>query len=331
MKCPGRNHSSLRQIAVLGGMLAMSWSLLAAEETVSSPPASSDIVNQGSSPPPMPMSKSPVDVFRELLGQSPGERAEFLAKRPPESRKLILAKLREYESLTAEERTLRLEVTELRWYLLPLMKVSEVNRAVQLATVPDGVRKLVEDRLERWDKLPREVQKQVLDNEDILRFYFECVARNGDQAAGPPEPQSRVLSDEQRQAIKYSLEQFFLLTPEEKSKVLHTLSEPERQQIDKSLQTFANLTPAQRSECLRSFQKFASLSIHARQQFLKSAEEWETMTPTERQSWKDLVYKLSRLPPIPPGLGFPPIPGPLQPSTGALPSNSRPIATNDHN
>jgi hypothetical protein len=274
----------------------------------------------------MPMSKSPVDVFRELLAQTPGERAEFLAKRTPESRKLILAKLRDYESLTPEERTLRLEVTELRWYLLPLMKAPPGNRGEQLATIPDGVRKLVEERLTHWDKLPPEVKRQVLENGDILQYYFECAARNGDQTAGP------VLTTDMRSRTRqYSLEQFFLLNPEEKDKILHTLSEPERQQIAKSLQVFAALTPGQRSECLRSFEKFASLTTQERQQFLRSAEQWKAMSPSERQSWKDLVYKLSRLPPIPPGLGFPPLPGPLLPSVGGLPPNSRPVATNEHN
>src|SRR5262249_20694609 len=67
-------------------------------------------------------------------------------------------------------------------------------------------------------------------------------------------------------------------------------------------------TPPQRAECLRSFEKLAGMEPEDRQEFLKSAKLWEQMTGTERQAWKDLLTKLSRLPPVPPGLGFPPVP-----------------------
>jgi hypothetical protein len=55
---------------------------------------------------------------------APAERREFLANRSPEAQKLILAKVKEYEALRPEERDLRLWVTELRWYLLPLLESS---------------------------------------------------------------------------------------------------------------------------------------------------------------------------------------------------------------
>src|ERR1044071_1392 len=313
----------------LVGMLAAAWPLLAAEPSAVSAPVE---VKQSSAPPPLPVGKSPVDIFREMLAQNPSERAEFLSKRTPESRALILAKLREYESLSPEESALRLEVTELRWYLLPLMKMPQGTREQQVDTIPSTVRTLVQERLQRWDRLPVEAQKQVLENEDVRQYYFECAVKTGDEvAAASPANQASALTEEQRQAMRNGLQQFFLLTSQEKSKILHTLSDPERKQIAKTLQTFDNLNPAQRGECLRSFEKFASLTAQERQQFLKSAEQWNKMSPSERHSWKELVYKLSRLPPIPPGLGFPPLPGPLQPNAGGLPSPARAIATNAPN
>src|SRR5436190_20189397 len=133
--------------------------LLAQEQTGDS--ASATPNGQKSSPPPLPLSKSPVEIFRELLAQNPAERAAFLAKRTPESQKLIVAKLQEYESLPPEQCELRLQVTELRWYLLPLMKAPVASRSEELGRIPEGPRKLVQDRLGKWDKLPAEVQKQV--------------------------------------------------------------------------------------------------------------------------------------------------------------------------
>ncbi len=43
--------------------------------------------------------RSPVDLFRELLAMTRAERRAHLTNRPPASQKLILAKLREYESM----------------------------------------------------------------------------------------------------------------------------------------------------------------------------------------------------------------------------------------
>jgi hypothetical protein len=40
-----------------------------------------------------------VDLFRELLAMTRAERRAHLTNRPPASQKLILAKLREYESM----------------------------------------------------------------------------------------------------------------------------------------------------------------------------------------------------------------------------------------
>jgi len=53
-------------------------------------------------------SKSPVTLFRELLAMDLGERQKASAERSPEKRRLILAKVREYESLPPDVRVLRL-------------------------------------------------------------------------------------------------------------------------------------------------------------------------------------------------------------------------------
>lgn len=53
-------------------------------------------------------SKPPVTLFRELLAMDLGERQKASAERSPEKRRLILAKVREYESLPPDVRVLRL-------------------------------------------------------------------------------------------------------------------------------------------------------------------------------------------------------------------------------
>ena len=79
-----------------------------------------------------------MDFFRQLLAMTPDERDNFLTNRPPEIRARILAKVGEYEALDPNERELRLRATELRWYLMPLLRESPTNRAVQLAAHSGG-------------------------------------------------------------------------------------------------------------------------------------------------------------------------------------------------
>jgi len=120
-----------------------------------------------------PAMKSPVDFFRELLAMTPSQRAQALTNRPPETRKLILAKVREYLSLNADELELRLKATELEWRLVPLMKASPTNRAPQLAALSEDDRKMIEARLKEWDQLPESVKTNLLDRRESIRLYIQ--------------------------------------------------------------------------------------------------------------------------------------------------------------
>lgn len=244
--------------------------------------------------------KSPVALFRELLAMPFMERLQALTNRPPEARKQILSKLREYETLKPDERELRLKATELRWYLYPLMRAPQTNRAAFLARIPTADRPLVEDRLREWDKLSPQAQRELLENEAVIRVM--TAEPTGSNAAPRPFLTARrvqewqALPEDERQKLIAQFRLYFQLRPEEQAKVLRTLSEAERQQIEKTLDKFAHLSPAQRRQCMRSFEKFASLSPAERQQFLKNAERWTLMTPEERQKWRELVSLAPMLP-----------------------------------
>lgn len=283
---------------------------------------------------PMPPARSPVDSFRELFAMNPTERRTFLANRPPESQKRILAKLQEYQGLKPEERELRLRATELHYYLMQFLGTAPTNRTAQLQLIPSQIRELVADRLEQWDGLPADLKQKLLENERMLHYFTEpsvqLPPRPGasTQAVTPGNPEQldeamrrwQSFSPEEKGSIIKNFKKVFELSPEEKNKVLAALSEPERLQIEKSLQSFAGLTPMQRVQCMRSFDKLANLNPDDLRQFLKDAGRWESMSPSDRQTWRDLVYNLSHQPPLPPGMGGPP-----------LPRRSKPIDTNRHN
>jgi hypothetical protein len=256
--------------------------------------------------------RSPVDTFRELLAMNPAERKQFLATRPLEIQRQILAKVRDYESVHPNRRELRLKATELYCYLWPLMNAAASNRAPLLALVPEADRKEIETRLRFWDSYPASRQQELLTNTAAIRFFTEF--KTGPPPLPPASPaqyaileqgitQWQALPRVQQQRITARFRRFFDLTPEEQREACNTLSEPERRQIEKTLRRFENLSPAGRARAIRSFEKFACLSLDQRRQFLRNAQLWKLMPPDERQNWRELVNDLPLEPPAPPGLG----------------------------
>jgi hypothetical protein len=310
--------------------------------TASTPTASTPLRSAGyKSPvppapvPALPAARSPISFFRDLLAMAPAGREQALTNRPPEIRKQILAKVREYESLEPDERELRLQVTELRWYLRPLMSAPATNRPAQLAMIPETYRRRIEDRLQKWDSLPEDVQKDLLAHEATIRYLTEIEGRSDPQRrqtldAIPPASRTVLeqgidkwssLSEDQRRKMINRFREFFELTTLEKQKALNTLTGLDRGRIEMTMRAFDKLPPDQRDQCIRSLGKFASLSPAERQQFLKSAERWKLMSPSERQVWRVLVRKLP--PPLPPPL--PPLP-----RSSHQPPPIPPMATNQN-
>lgn len=240
--------------------------------------------------PPVPSLHSPVDAFRRLLVMPSTDRKEYLETRNAEVRTRLVEKIREYQSLTPEERELKLKATELRWYLEPLLKAAATNRAARVALIPEGMREMVTARLDQWDKLPSFAQQLILTNQHGPT-YIASVATATNL---PPSPVNAI-----RRKLTARFEQYFDLTANEKQTVLASLSEAERQQMEKTLAAFQKLSIPQRRMCLNTFKKFADMNPEARQDFLKNAQRWEQMSPTERQSWRELVSAAPNLPPLP--------------------------------
>jgi hypothetical protein len=306
---------------------------------VSSPASSqTDAVSSATNaPPPLPppATRAPVATFKELLNMSPAERTVALSNRPPEIRNRILAKVREYEALKPEEQKLKLKATELRWWMTQMINTPSANRSVLLTNVPADDRKFIESRLQQWDLLPPDLQKETLENQGLMNYFMD---QQGPKAVPaeilPPGTRPdlqpgiahwQAMSESERAAVKSRFEAFFGLNEQEKANALKSLSDSERVQIQNTLRDFGNLTPEQRSRCVQSFDQFATMSMEERRRVLKNAEEWSRMTPSQRQAFRQLVNRLAMEPPAPPGMGAPPTP-PMPPPTPGLPANR--IVTN---
>jgi len=257
--------------------------------------------------PPLPTPQSPVNYFRQLLQMSPAERNRALSSRTPEARAHILAKVREYLALSPDVRELRLRATELRWYLLPLLRTPAAERDPQLPGVPTELHDLAKARLEQWDLLPPTLQQEFLANDKALHYFAQA------PAVRPPDPG--------QPDIAAQFDQFLSFTPEEKDKVLRTLSEVERTTMQQTLETFGQLPAQQRTLCVRNYTKFAGMSGTERAEFLKNAENWSKMSPQERQTWRDLVAHVPMWPPMPAMSPPLPPPAPSKPAKSSMATN----------
>lgn len=271
---------------------------------------------------------TPVEYFRQLLAAPPSQRDALLAGRTPEQKKIILAKIQEYEQMPAEERELRLHHTDLRWHLLELMKTSVSERAARLAEVPAADRPLIEERLRQWDAIAPEVQTEFLNNEATVAAYLEKQGASPQTNAAPSSVPTRQqtldaelnrlesLPENQRQRMFDLFRQFFDWDEKEKQKTLNELSQPQREQIVKAMQGYANLTPEERRQRIEALRKFLSMSPAARKQFLENAARWRAMSSSEHVLWRQMVKQLPPMPPLPPGLATrltPPLPSPPLP------------------
>ncbi|HOP96412.1 MAG TPA: DUF3106 domain-containing protein [Verrucomicrobiota bacterium] len=264
---------------------------------------------------------SPVATFRRLLAMTPEERERHLAIYPEPARERMRAKLDEYAIFPEPYRELRLQVTELGWYLVPLLKAPIDQRAQLLERVPPEYRELIEKRLQEWDIWPPPLKEEVLEYE-TTRHYL--VGRDMVQppipGAPPPPPlppgmqekleRWRALPQEQRQQIFVRFQRYFEFSEEEKQKVLQALSDPQRQVAEKILEPMDNWPKTLQEQYLAAFRQFAEMSPAERQQFMRNASRWQKMSEAERQAWRDLTRQIASAPPLPPGTSVPPPPPP---------------------
>ena len=285
----------MNRFQLMFAALALAGHTVVAQPVAAAPPvpnATSGPPNLANLMPPRTQPASPVAMFRALLSMSPHDREKYLTNRPSAVRAALRLKIRDYLTMDPDERELTLRETELRWQLLPLLRLAPAERAVRLAQVPDDLAPLVQSRLAEWDQLPTSTQQEFLANNSTLHYFAHVEP--------PPLPGADSDDDAHRQQIAAQFNQFFDLTPAEKQQTLKTLSATERAQMETTLAAFGKLTPQQRLQCIRAFTKFAELSPADRREFLKNAERWAQMSPKERQTWRDLVARVPIWPPLPP-------------------------------
>ncbi len=263
------------------------------------------------------LGSSPVEAFRKLLAMSQAGRDQFLTNYPAATRERIVAKLEEYQMLPPDFCDLRLRVTELRWYLLPFLKVPADQRPEKLKSLPEPYKELVKARLEEWDIWPPLLKDEVLEYQSTFsRFVGRDTAGNAvvqQQTVFDDLPEKdraaieqklahwQALPRDERQQLFACFEHYFELSEAEQQKTLDALSEPQRKETEKVLEPLQKQSRPQQEAYMAAFRQFAEMSPEERQNFKRNAERWQKMSPAERQAWRDLEKQLSTVHPIPAG------------------------------
>lgn len=284
--------------------------------------------------PPTPLThpsayKSPLEFFRKLLVMNREERTTALAARSERSRSVIERKLAEYDSMDPGLRELRLQATELRFYLRPLLSLPSNQRAISVAHMPEKFSKLVQVRLAKWDAMASETRQGILENEWMMhavlrygpKFTAVHVARNlpvaeAEKATRQLQAWESLTAEKRRQMIN-RFNSFFSLNSGEQEKVLARLPEYQRAKVFATLEEIQQLPASDRQDCMASLQRFVSMTPDERIAFFSNAKQWRQLSSLEKKSWRTVVRQFSSAaapsdaPPLPPGFGKPP-PAPIQ-------------------
>lgn len=264
---------------------------------------------------PVPLVPSPVRVIRELIAMPEAKRSEMLAMYPDGLREPLAAKVTEYLNMDPEARELRLQATDLRHYLQQLLPLDIATRRLALGRVPESLREVVSERIDKWTLLLPDMQRDFLESEKVVRYFTEMGITSEDMRLVlifPPRPdvspemerkiaEWNNLPEATRARVFAQFNDMFELSPAERDQTLKVLSAEERDAMREALDSFNQLSPEQRQVCLRSFEKFSQMSVLQRRMFLQKAEAWSRMTAAEREQWKELVNRVPNLPPFPPG------------------------------
>lgn len=316
---PGRSGSgaawsvSRAWIARCWSWTLVPWLLLGQTAVAGSDVAAGDLEGQ-----------SPVTKLRELLRAAPAEREGMLSNRTARQKELIEDGLRRLGDLAADERELRLRVMEMRYYLLPLMKMAPAKREPVLEEIPRGSRSLVVDRLKVWDLLPEALRDEVLEFGGGADYYARLERSTPTQRMGmleqvPVAQRARVeaklarwatLGPDERAKLQDRFKQFFDLSETEKNKTLELVAAAEVDWVRRSIQSFEALPPQHREDCLSALEKYSKLTADQRARFLRNAERWRAMPESQREAWREVM---TRVPPMPPVDRLPPLP-PVRPS-----------------
>ena len=249
---------------------------------------------------------SPVDFFRGLLSMSVEQRLDVLSDRRPNERTAILAKVREYERLSADVREKRLWQTEFHYFFHGLRSLDRSEREIALQAIEDPMKSRLWIGFQLWDGLDLESRDALIQERRAVTYLL---TRVHELSALEEEPEandvrigsvtnvdagavslSRAIQDLEATHRKL-LEDFDVLAEQ-----VGPMSAEEEAQLRVLVEAFVSLPQQKRDETFRTVLELAESSEGERQAFVQEALRWREISPEERAKWR---YIATQLPPMP--------------------------------
>ncbi len=272
------------------------------------------------------------------------DREKARSGKSDKQRSYLRRELQKYDEMPKEERETELQKLRVWYYVRDLVKHPVESRKDAVAVLPENERALVEVRLRRWDLLPQDLQKEIMENERTIRYVVQLDGLSRQEqkeleATLPPNLRKswdekldgwHAIPPERRQRIYAQFQKFFELSPRERAKVLETLPQQDREQAEKSLlvvQEIEKLSPAERATCLDSLKNFFETPPKSDQLYyqLEKIQRWKAMSTKEKSVLKKIhgVLPPGLEPPIPGVTSQPPPRGENKPAPPLLPGTSK--------
>lgn len=303
---------------ILGGLL--SWAALSGAE----PKWTLRTVPSQPNPPPIPsIADSPVKYLSDLLAATPERREKMLASKTKDRKAFWARKIGEYEQLPESVRQDRLKVAQLHWYIALLIPISADAREKRLKQIPDGERDIVQQCLERWDKLSEDARADVMNNFKLTRYFARGETRSSLPPPLPPasirpgnlkNPSAQTWESsplERRREMLDAYARFYELPARQQEATLEKMPFPFRKECESQRNELLQMPPDQRQRTLNFLRAFAKMSPEEQARFRENAKRWRDMNSQERNFWMRYVKQLPKqLPPMPPGVESPGRPTP---------------------
>ena len=259
-------------------------------------------------PPTPPPVVNPVRRFQELWKLDAGGREAALTGKTEWQQRYLRERLAEFDTLAPTEREVRLRLMELRYYLLMLVRTPPDQRTERLKEVPAKDRDLLAERLQDWERLPANQQKELIENETMLSHlsWFETGSaeqREASLRAWSPQTRQefeadlyrwRGLQQAERERMTRNFNRFFDLSNRQKQEsTLDRVSEADRANVSVPWPRLNNCLdrPVQvprGAQSVRWNDGGRTIPVS-----LQNAARWQSMSPEEKRVWRQVATHIN--------------------------------------
>jgi hypothetical protein len=249
--------------------------------------------------------QSPVTHLRRLLKAEPSERERLLQQHAASKRSFWERKINQYQAMDAGEQQRRLQEAQWHWYLMLVMRAPDPLRARLVEQIPIEDRPLIQDRLQAWQAMPEDLQRDILLHLPALQYFARFAAlkpAEQQQALAQGQPvatQGWQSLDQPRQRSLFQTYQSFIgLEAQQQRQVLARIPIPQRMSLQERLVGMDHLSPELRRRCLEALDALKQMNAQEQVRFRQTALQWKDLSGDAMDAVRQVATRIPPLPPV---------------------------------